>query len=206
MAWSAPACYGERGLGFRADGGEHGRAACLGELDGVVADAAGAAGDQHGLAFGRARDLDRVPGGHRRNAEAGAGLVADVAEAAARPVRRQHHIFGAGAEGALPLRVPDPDPLAHARGRHAFADRLDLARAVTVRDHARQGDLAGAAFARLHVGRIDAGGLELDAALRRDRARAFRLRRRSARRGPRHFFHRTPHAFVHPRALGYCVV
>jgi hypothetical protein len=65
--------------------------------------------------------------------------------------------FGGGAEGALPLTVPDPDPLANARFGDAVADLVDHAGAVAVRDQARPGDLAGRALARLHVGGIDAG-------------------------------------------------
>src|SRR5262249_15658650 len=65
----------------------------------------------------------------------------------------------------LPLRVPDPDALARALRRDAVAHHLDHARAVAVRDDPGKGDLAGAALAVFHVGWIDAGGLELDAAL-----------------------------------------
>ena len=40
-------------------------------------------------------------------------------------------------------------------GRHAVADHVDLARAVAVRNDAGIAELAGAAFARFDVGRVD---------------------------------------------------
>src|SRR5262249_33266402 len=61
--------------------------------------------------------------------------------------------------------VPNPDALAHARGRNAFAHLVDLARAVAVRNDARKGDLARQAGAALDVGRIDAGDGEAHAHL-----------------------------------------
>ena len=88
---------------------------------------------------------------------------------------RQHDRLGGGAERAPPLPVPDPHPLAHARGRHAFADAIDLAGAVAVRDHAREGDLAGGAGAALDVGRIDPGGAQPNAHFARARLRRIDL-------------------------------
>ena len=79
--------------------------------------------------------------------------------------RRQRDVFGGGAEGALPLPIPNPDPLAEARFGDAVADLVDDAGAVAVRDEARPGDLAGGALARFDVGRVDAGSRELDADL-----------------------------------------
>ena len=63
----------------------------------------------------------------------------------------QHDVFGRGAERALPLPVPDPHPLADTRVGDALAHRVDLARAVAVRDDARKRDLARRAGAVLHV-------------------------------------------------------
>ena len=61
------------------------------------------------------RDGDRVVGGHRRNAEAGAGLEARRWSGSGHRQRgRQHDVVGAGAEGALPLPVPGPHPFADA--------------------------------------------------------------------------------------------
>jgi hypothetical protein len=173
MVWSAPACFASAALASELTVGQHGRATRLGELDGVVTDTARAARHQHDLAFGRAGDLDGIPGGHGRDAETGAGLVADMGGERYRKVGRQHDVFGAGAEGALPLRVPDPDALTLSCGGDAVADRIDGAGAVAVRDHARMGDFAGTAFARLHVGGVDAGGLEPDADLAGTRLRRF---------------------------------
>src|SRR5262249_62136454 len=68
-------------------------------------------------------------------------------------------------EGSRTLAVPAPAPLAHARGRNAFAHLVDLARAVAVRNNAREGDLARQAGAALDVGRVDAGDGEAHAHL-----------------------------------------
>src|SRR6185503_12275565 len=99
---------------------------------------------------------------HGRDAEAGAGFEAHIVRQLDRLRGRQRDKFGGGAERALPLPVPQPDPFADARLRHAVADRVDDAGAVTVRDDARPGDLAGRALARFDVGGVDAGGGELD--------------------------------------------
>ena len=56
-------------------------------------------------------------------------------------------------------------------GRHAFADALDLAGAVAVRNDAREGDLAGGPGAPFDVGWVDPGGDELDAHLAAARLR-----------------------------------
>ena len=55
-------------------------------------------------------------------------------------------------------RSRPPGPFADARGRHTFADAIDLARAVALRDHARKRDLAAEAGAAFDVGKIDPGG------------------------------------------------
>src|SRR3569832_427335 len=60
------------GLFRRRDGGEDGRARPLGELDHVLADGAGAAGDEHVAVLAEARPHDRVDRRHGRDAEAGA--------------------------------------------------------------------------------------------------------------------------------------
>ena len=47
---------------------------------------------------------------------------------------RQRDVFGGGAEGALPLPVPDPHPLAERDLGDAVADLVDDAGAVALRD------------------------------------------------------------------------
>ena len=89
-----------------------------------------------------------------------------------------------GAEGALPLPVTDPHPLADARGGDAVADLVDDAGAVAVRDDARPGDLAVGALARFDVGRVDTRGRKLDANLAGAGLRRFDLGRRATPRAP----------------------
>ena len=112
-------------------------------------------------------------GRHRRYAEAGARLETHVAGQRHGLGGGQHDEFRGGAERALQLAVPQPHPLADARGRHAGADRLDLAGAIAVRDHAREKQLAQpAAF---HVGRVDAGSAHTHAHLAGARRGGFDL-------------------------------
>ena len=71
-----------------------------------------------------------------------------------------------------PFQIQTRSPMRDAG--NAVADRVDLAGAVAVRDHARKRDLADGPRA-LHVGRIDARGLEAGRAPRRGRAGRFDL-------------------------------
>src|SRR5262249_33315373 len=66
-------------------------------------------------------------------------------------------VFRSRAEGASPLRIPNPNAFAYPVGRDSFADHVDGARPVTVRHDAWGGDLARAPLAALHVRRLDAG-------------------------------------------------
>ena len=104
--------------------------------------------------------------GQRRDAEAGAGIERRVVRQRHRLDRRQGDVFRRRAEGALPLAVPDPDPLADAAAIDALAHRLDRAGAVAVRDDAREGHGPGAAPG-LPVGRVDARGGDADQHLAR---------------------------------------
>ena len=71
MTVSAPRSTGEVDI-IRAHGGEDGRAFRLGELDREMADAAGAAVDQHGLARNETAMIEQpLPGGHRRKRNRG---------------------------------------------------------------------------------------------------------------------------------------
>ena len=152
-----------------ADGGDHRRTGGLGELHGVMADAAGAAGDQRRAAATKTRHRDGMGGGHRRDAEAGAFGKARVVGEGDRERLRQSDVFGGGAEGTLPLAVPDPDALADPARRDTAADCIDDPRGIAVRNDPRKHDLAGASLARLDVGWIDPGCRDPDPDLARAR-------------------------------------
>ena len=136
-----------------------------------MADGARAGGHQHGGAFLGAREQNPLIAGIGRDAETGAGFHGDIGRQAHRLFRRQHDPFRGGAEGAPPLAVPNPNPLADTRRGNAFAHGVDLARAVAVWNDAREGDLARQAGPALDVGRIDAGGAQAHAHLTRPRLR-----------------------------------
>src|SRR6266550_6740013 len=149
---------GNFALARRADGGDDGGIAFLRELDGVMAHGPGAAGDEDARAVFGPGEHHRLIGGVGRNAEARSGLHADIGGQRQGLLRGQHDRLGGGTERAPPLAVPNPYPLAHARGRNAFAHAIDLARTVAVGNDAGKGDLARQAGAVLDIGRIDAGG------------------------------------------------
>jgi hypothetical protein len=165
----------ELGLGGRAHGGDHARAALLGELDRVMPDRAGTRRDQHRAAVFGAGELDRLIACIGGNAEARARVHRCFRRQRHRLLGRERYVFGGGAEGAPPLSVPDPDLLAHARRWYAVAHRIDLAGAVGVRNDSREGDLAGDAGAALHVRGVDAGGRQPHPHLTRAGARRFDL-------------------------------
>ncbi len=152
-----------------AGGGEDlPRAGELGHLHRVVADRARAAGHQHRLAGHAAVHPHRVQRGQRRNAEAGAGVERHAGRQRHRLQRRQHDVLRGGAAGPLPGRVPHPDPLADAGGRHAIAEAVDHAGPVAVRHDTRERQfLRAQAGARLDVGGIDSGGRQPHAHLAR---------------------------------------
>ena len=161
MVWSAPAsrailAFSGEEMVVRTVAPRH-----FGELDDVLAHRAGAASNQQGGALGGMAERDGMMGSHGWDAETGAGLEAHLIGQFDGLRGRQRDVFGGGAEGAPPLPIPHPDPLADARFRHAIARLVDDTGAVAVRDEARPGDLAGRALARFDVGGIDAGGGEL---------------------------------------------
>ena len=129
----------------------------LRELHGVESDRAGAAGDEHILAFERPVVEERVVGRHRRHAERGAALEGRARRQRHRLARGQSHVFGCRAEGPPALRVPDPDLLPEAAPAHALADRVDLAGAVAVRDDQRMAWPVADTEAAIAVGRVDTG-------------------------------------------------
>ncbi|MEJ2626079.1 MAG: hypothetical protein P8Z80_16590 [Pseudolabrys sp.] len=120
-----------RGAGFACDlrllvrrhRGDDVRSPRFGELDDVLADRSGAAGDEHGLVqplvLVSVRQRHSVDRGHRRDAEAGSFLEAHAAGGGTASARRQRDVLRRRAERAPPLAVPHPDAVADARGRHA---------------------------------------------------------------------------------------
>ena len=122
-----------------------------------MADGAGAAGDQNGLSGDWPVGEHGAPRGHARDAEGCAGGKGNVVGQRRHKIVRQRDIFRRGAEGAaVALAVEQPDTVADGEPRHAFADLVDDARAVAVRDHAWKLYRAITAAAPADIGRIDA--------------------------------------------------
>ncbi len=178
---------------LRRNRGDHHGATGFRHLNGVLADRPGAAGDEQRRSRFGVRELDRLERRHRRDAEASPFLEAHMGGQRHRLRHRQYDELRGRAEGALKLAVPDPYPLAHARRRHARANRFNLARAVAVRNHAREDKLAQAPA--LHVRRIDAGGAQRAHAPRPGRASASRCRPRAAHRARDPWLRRMQHAY-----------
>ena len=86
----------------------------------------------------------RVRRRQARNAKCCAGVKAHTLGQGHGLSRRQGDILSRSAMGALPLAVPDPDPLADARGVNTVADRLNHAGAVGVGDDSIKGGLGHA--------------------------------------------------------------
>src|ERR1700746_3839048 len=99
---------------------------------------------------------------HRGNPETRADVEIDMGGERHCLVRGKRHEFGRRTERALPLRVPNPHPLAYACRRDALAHSIDCASTVAMGNDPRISDLARAPLAALDVGGIDAGRRELD--------------------------------------------
>ena len=78
---------------------------------------------------------NRMRCGKPRNAKAGRGFKGDIIGQCNSLILRQHDMGCGGAEGPLPLTVPDPDALADTIGVDAVTDRFDDAGTVAVRNH-----------------------------------------------------------------------
>src|SRR5271165_84118 len=151
-----------RGLRVAADRRDDARSAQLGEPDGIVGDGAGAADDEDRRSRLNPRRTDGMHRGERWNAKASALGIARTVWQMNGLYARQDNIFRGSAIRALPLPVPDPDALAGASWR-ARTDRVDLARAVAVRDDERSDEAAAiTAPPHLPVRRIDPGRPQLD--------------------------------------------
>ena len=169
----------------RTHGGDDARAAPFRELHAIVADRAGAAGDQHGLVLDGTGMKQAHPGGHAGDAERRAFGERDVGGQRRDEIFVERDVFGGGAEGAaVALAVVEPDAIAFLEALRAGADLVDDAGAVAVGDHARVFHRIGRAAAAIGVRRIDAGGFELDAhlALTRGRCRHVAVVEHFARR------------------------
>jgi hypothetical protein len=108
---------------------------------------------------------------HPRDAKAGSRLEARALGKSHRILRRDGDVFGRGAEGLAALRFINPYALADPRSRHARPDRVDDARAVLMRNHARKRHLHAAvpASTQFRIGRIDPGEMDPDAHFARAR-------------------------------------
>ncbi|MCO5594547.1 hypothetical protein L7F22_048579 [Adiantum nelumboides] len=128
---------GQLGLLRTGHGGHHGRAGPPGQLDPVVPDRAGTAGDQHGQVVRGAVGEQAVVGGHGRDAEAGAQVVGRAVGQHRGLLGRQHRVLRAGAplgergaSGAARRREPGPDPLPDPGRVDPLPHGVDLAHAV----------------------------------------------------------------------------
>ena len=136
-------------------GADHPGAARFGDLRRIMADRRPGASDEQRLAGDRPVQPNRLQRRERRNAEACARRDLDAVGQFHRLFGGQHAIFRRCAEGALPLRVPQPHPLADVAVIDAVADRIDHACAVAMRDDAWP--CQWTPTPALHVGRVDAG-------------------------------------------------
>ncbi len=128
------------GLHRRTDGGDHARAAPFRQLHGVVADRAGAAGDQHGLAQ---RSVRRESGSTTRSSrECRAWRRAANDNRSGSGVTRcsASVMYSAAVPKARPLRWPLNSQTRWPISSRvdAIADLIDDPGAVAVRDHARK--------------------------------------------------------------------
>ena len=71
--------------------------------------------NEHGRAFLDAGEADALIGSKGRNAETGADLHADIPGKPHGLPRGHRDCLGRGTEGAPPLGIPYPDPLAQTR-------------------------------------------------------------------------------------------
>ena len=104
---------GQLRLGGAADRRDHPGARAAGELDGEVADRAGAARHQDGAPGHVAVSEEAAVGGHRGHPEAGAQLQRRTRGQRHRLLVRDHRPLGGGAPPSAGGGHPDPDALPH---------------------------------------------------------------------------------------------
>ena len=152
----------------RAGGGNHRRAACLGDLDRGKPHAARGGVDQHGLARHQPRQgLQRIARGDEGDRQRRRGGEAEFS-------RDREHRVGAGHGTARQRRRREPgDPVADREALDAIADRAHHPRAFQTERGAgepvEQRLFRQHAGRRHHVAEIDAGGAHLDLDLARPR-------------------------------------
>ena len=117
----------------------------------------GAAGDQDVAAFQRSIGEQGEIRGHRGHAEACTGLESRASRKRHGLRGRQGDVFRRRSESAAALRIPEPYLLANARFAHAFANGVDLARTVAVRDDERIPGPVARTAAAIAVRRVDSG-------------------------------------------------
>ena len=172
-----PRDIGFRGRRYR---GRNARALGLGQLDGDMTHAAGAAVDEHVIARHHARAIHhRFPGRDRDQRQGGGFAPVERLRLEGHEGGVDHDVFAVGPAATAQPAGTAIDRVAFLQPRDAFADRFDHARHVAA-EHARQlgrdGGTGGAQLGidRVHArrdlahqnlagaggGRIDIGGLE----------------------------------------------
>lgn len=115
---------------------------------------------------------DSAVGGDPRDAKARSDLVRDAIGQLDGVILGHDGELRGGAEGPIGLGAVDPDALSDAAPGDAVADRVDDARAITVRDHTRvRHPVANPVAALLRITRIDARNRNPDPYLTRARLR-----------------------------------
>ena len=102
-------------------------------------DRAGTAADKDSFAIDGTLPKDRVHSRQGGNAKDGTFYKGNIITQRYGLFRRQGYKLGCGPKGALPLSVPDPDPLTNAVRRNTIADGFDDACAIAVRNDGRKG-------------------------------------------------------------------
>ena len=158
-----------------ADCSDDYRAAQLRQLDGVMANGAGASRNEHDRAPLKLRQTNCLQRGHRRNAQTGALRVVNLIGQMNGLDARQGDVIRRGPVCPLPLPVPDPDPLSDAVG-HVDADGVDHAGAITVGNNQRcRQTSAESAPADFPIRGVDAGRAQFDSYFTRSRLRRWLL-------------------------------
>jgi hypothetical protein len=111
---------------------------------------------QHGSPFDWARDMNRAVGGYTGDSEARALFEGHPLGQLGHLLLRDGNIFGGGAEGTVRLGAVTPYTASDPFLRDSFADSINGARAVAVRNDARIGHAdSKRIFALLHIAGIN---------------------------------------------------
>ena len=170
----------------RTDRRDHPRAAPFCKLHRIMADRAGAAGDQNRLTRNRSIAEQTTPRGHARDAERSTSRERHIVGQRRHQMLGERYVFRCGAErAAVALPVIKPNPPTDLKPRDTVTDLIDNAGAVAVGDHAGKFHRPVATSATAGIGGVDAGGLQPDPDFarsghrRRHIAKAQHIRRRA---------------------------